>query len=277
VNLGDKVQAMDVNFQKMHGLGNDFVIIDGRKSLIELTDGQKRQVSDRKRGVGCDQLIVIAPSTSATAYMHIYNPDGSEAGACGNATRCVADILMKEAKTTSCVIETVSGLLSCDALSVGRVRVNMGPPRLNWQQIPLSVEADTLHLPLEGEPVAVSMGNPHCVFFCGNAEDTPVDKLGPKVEHDPLFPNRTNVEFVSMMDRQNMRMRVWERGAGITEACGSGACAAAVAAIRRGLADPSVSVHLDGGVLEISWNGEASPVFMTGEVAYSFNGRISLS
>lgn len=267
---------IQLSFQKMHGLGNDFVILDGRRAPIELSAEQRRLISDRKRGIGCDQLIVIEPSHKADAFMRIYNPDGSEAGACGNATRCVADILMKESGKISCVIETVSGLLPSEARGSGQVSVNMGAPRLAWDQIPLAKEADTMHLPLEGDPAAVSMGNPHCVFFVEDADKVAVDKLGPPVEVDPLFPQKTNVEFVSIIDRSNIRMRVWERGAGITQACGSGACAAGVAAILRGLSGPQVKVHLDGGVLDIGWQGEGEPVFMTGDVAYSFKGSISV-
>lgn len=270
------MEAMNLDFQKMHGLGNDFVILDGRKSLIKLSPEQRRLISDRKRGVGCDQLIVIEPSQKADAFMWIYNPDGGEAGACGNATRCVADILMKESSKPSCIIETVSGLLACEARPNGQVSVNMGQPRLAWDQIPLAKEANTNHLPLEGDPVAVSMGNPHCVFFVDDADKVAVDKLGPPVEVHPLFPKKTNVEYVSIKDRSNIRMRVWERGAGITQACGSGACAAGVASIIRGLSDKQVKVHLDGGVLDIGWQGEGHPVFMTGDIAYSFRGTISL-
>lgn len=268
--------SIQLAFQKMHGLGNDFVILDGYKTPVELSLEQRRLIADRKRGVGCDQLIIIEPSQKADAFMWIYNPDGGEAGACGNATRCVADILMKESGKQSCVIETVSGLLACEAQDNGQVRVNMGAPRLSWDQIPLAKEVNTKHLPLEGDPVGISMGNPHCVFFVEDADKVAVDKLGPPVEVNPLFPKKTNVEYVSVIDRSNIRMRVWERGAGITQACGSGACAAGVASILRGLSDKQVKVHLDGGILDIEWQGEGQPVFMTGDVAYSFQGNILL-
>lgn len=266
---------MDLNFIKMHGLGNDFAIVDARVQVIDFSKEKARYICDRNRGIGCDQFIVIEPSTKATAFMRIYNPDGGEAGACGNATRCVADILMREAKTDKCVIETVSGLLECSGEG-DLVRVNMGPPRLLWDQIPVAEQCDTLHLPLEGDPVGVSMGNPHCVFFCANAEAEPVDKLGPNVERHSFFPNRANVEFVSVLAPDTLRMRVWERGAGITQACGSGACAVGVAAIRRGLTGPKVLIRLDGGDLTIEWAGEGQPVFMTGPVAYVFEGTISI-
>ncbi len=268
---------MNLNFRKMHGLGNDFVIIDGRKTLPKLDVSQIRAIADRQRGVGCDQFIVLEtpPDDKADVFMRIYNPDGSEAGACGNATRCVADILVSEQAAETCLIQTVAGLLQCKRQG-DQVRVNMGVPKLGWKDIPLSKQCDTLHLPLDGDPVGVNVGNPHCVFFCANAEDMAVDKIGPKIEHDPLFPDRVNVEFASLSGPDHIRMRVWERGAGITQACGTGACATGIAAIRRELTGPKVTVELDGGPLVIEWAGEGHPVFMTGPVAYVFEGTISI-
>ncbi len=267
---------MFVKFTKMHGLGNDFVILDGRTAPIHLEAAQIIKMGDRRRGIGFDQLIVLeAPQTPDATFMRIYNPDGSEAGACGNATRCVADIILKETAAHRCTIETVSGLLSCTSGdNAGDITVDMGTPRLAWNEIPLSEQCDTLNLPLEGDPVGVSMGNPHCVYFCEDAEAISVDKLGLKVEHHSLFPQRTNVEYVSMLGPDHLRMRVWERGAGITQACGTGACAAAVAAIRRGLTGRNVRVTLDGGNLFIEWREEDGHVLMTGPVAYSFEGVI---
>jgi len=269
---------MILKFRKMHGLGNDFVIIDGRAAPLDLAPEQVRFIGDRRRGVGFDQLIVMEPKQAAGAdiFMRIYNTDGSQARACGNATRCVADILMRENGKPACTIQTVAGLLECRRVGDGLVTVNMGVPGLGWQDLPLAKQADTLHLPLEGDPVGVSVGNPHCVFFCGNAEVEPVDKLGPSIEHDPLFPDRVNVEFVSQLGPDRLRMRVWERGAGITQACGTGACASAVAAIRRGLTGNRVEVNLDGGSLVIEWAGEGQPVFMTGPLAYVFDGSLSV-
>lgn len=268
--------AMDLPFLKMHGLGNDFVIIDGRKNKPDLGAGRIRAIGDRRRGVGFDQLIVLEPPVSPKAdiFMRIYNPDGSEAGACGNATRCVADLYMAEAGCMECKVETIKGLLKCKRADGWEITVDMGPPKLGWNEIPLSKQCDTLHLPLEGDPVGVSMGNPHCVFFCGDVQDIDVDKSGPKVEHDPLFPERTNVEYVCMQGTDHIRMRVWERGAGITQACGTGACASAVAAIRRGLTGRKVRVTLDGGDLEIEWREKDGHVLMTGPVAYVFEGRL---
>lgn len=271
---------MHISFHKMHGLGNDFVIIDNRSKSLLLSAEQRRFLADRRRGVGCDQLILLEPSTGGDIFMRIFNPDGSEAGACGNATRCVASLIMGETGRAACTVETIAGLLHCTSGDKnGDITVDMGRPGLEWHEIPLSKQCDTLSLPLEGAPVAVSMGNPHCVYVCEDADAVAVDKLGPKVEHHPLFPERTNVEYVSMQGDNHIRMRVWERGAGITQACGTGACAAAVAVLRRGLADRArpVRVTLDGGDLEIFWRAGDDRVLMTGPVAYIFKGDISLS
>ncbi len=260
----------------MHGLGNDFVIVDCRNGHAVLSSEQVRFVADRQRGVGCDQLVHLLPAKSpkADVFLDMYNADGSSLGACGNATRCVADILFRETGKDVCVIETVAGLLYCTLLENGWIEVDMGMPCLEWHEIPLSKQCDTLSLPLDGNPVGVSMGNPHCVFFCENAEDISVDKLGSKVELDPLFPERTNVEYVSMQGNDRLRMRVWERGAGITQACGTGACAVAVAAVRRGLTSRRVQIVLDGGTLDIEWRQKDGHVLMSGPAAYVFKGEI---
>lgn len=266
----------------MHGLGNDFVILDGRENGLNLLIEQRRFIADRKRGVGCDQLIIIERSKnwSETNFMRIFNPDGSEAEACGNATRCVADLLMREDNVDSLVIETVAGSLNCWQEGEQMVRVDMGQPKLLWQEIPLFKECDTLHLPLNGDPVAVSMGNPHCVFFVDNIADKWGDKvvgeIGKEFETDPLFPKKTNVEFVEVLSPTHLKMRVWERVAGITQACGSGACAVAVAAIRRGLTERKMTVSLDGGDLIIDWPSDKAPVHMTGPVSYVFDGSLSI-
>jgi diaminopimelate epimerase len=264
---------MPLSFRKMHGLGNDFVILDGRKEPLTLSADRIREIGDRRRGVGFDQLVTLGPSKVQNGvFMRIYNADGSEAGACGNATRCVADLVMKENGAGGCIVETVSGVLECTHTENNLITVDMGLPRLEWSEIPVSKQCDTLHLPLPGAPVGVSMGNPHCVYFCEDIEDAYVDKYGSKTEHDPLFPERTNVEFVSIQGKDHLRMRVWERGAGITQACGTGACAAAVAAIRRNLTGRRVLVTLDGGDLSIEWRETDGHVLMTGPVAYSFEG-----
>jgi diaminopimelate epimerase len=268
---------MTIPFLKMHGLGNDFVVIDARSSNLSLTEAQVRAIADRRTGVGFDQFIVIHPpkTPGATAFMHIRNPDGSEAGACGNATRCVAHLLMEETGRGEAVVETISGLLPAKSASGGLVTVDMGPARLDWRDIPLAGPADTLQLdvtagPWSG-PVAVSMGNPHIVFFVDDVDAVPLEQIGPVLEHHPAFPQRANIEFVQVLSRTQVRMRVWERSAGITRACGSGACAVQVAAVRRGLVERQAEVILDGGNLTIEWRDDGH-VLMTGPVALSFTG-----
>ena len=266
-------------FTKMQGLGNDFVVLDARNGALAVGIAERRLIADRRRGIGCDQVIVLEPrrSTAADVFMRIFNPDGSEAQACGNASRCIAGRLMREGAVDRIVIETVAGLLETHAAGNGRIAVDMGPARLGWQEIPLAVETDTLHVSLEAgplrDPVAVNIGNPHAVFFVPDAEAVALDRLGPELEHAPLFPERANIEVVQVLDREHLRMRVWERAAGITMACGSGACAALVAAARRGLTGRRAEVLLDGGPLEIEWlaNGH---VLMTGAWAETFQGEI---
>lgn len=277
---------MALSFIKMHGLGNDFVIIDCRATGRMPDAALAAALTDRRRGVGCDQLIPLLPPKDAAAdiYMGILNPDGSESGACGNATRCVADLVMKEKGKDSIVIQTKAGLLACTRGQNGLITVDMGPARLDWAQIPVSQACDTLELPvkpvkdrlniLKMPPVGVNMGNPHAVYFVDNVESLPVAEIGPEIETDPLFPERTNVEFVQILDKTRIRMRVWERGAGITQACGSGACAAAVAAIRRGHTGRNVQVVLDGGELSIEWREADGHVLMTGPVAYVYEGTM---
>ncbi len=267
-------------FRKMHGLGNDFVVIDLRDGLPGFTPEQVARIADRREGVGCDQFITIEPprARGATAFMGIRNPDGSEAGACGNATRCVAALLMDESGADAVVVETISGLLPASRAADGLVTVDMGPARLDWDAIPLSEARDTAALGLSAGPlqggVAVSMGNPHAVFFVDDVGAVPLEDVGPRIETDPLFPARTNVEAVEVLTRQSLRMRVWERAAGITKACGSGACAVLVAAVRLGLADRRAQVILDGGPLTIEWRENDGHVLMTGPVATSFTGTL---
>lgn len=274
-----------LSFVKMHGLGNDFVILDIRNGGTAPDQVLVRAIADRKRGVGFDQLITIEDrrDTEAAAYMGIFNPDGSRSGACGNATRCVADILMKELKTSALTLQTDFGGLDCIRTENGLIRVNMGAPKLEWKDIPLAEASDTLRIdvklgPIDNPslwgPTAVNMGNPHAVFFVEHADAMPVDKLGPMIENHPMFPERANVEFCHVISPDRIRMRVWERGAGITQACGSGACAAVVAGVRRELIGRACTVELDGGELLIEWD-EDNSVFMTGPVATSFQGTIS--
>ncbi len=264
-------------FAKMHGLGNDFVVFDARATGLHLTGEQARAIADRRTGVGCDQIITIRNSEDADGFMRIQNADGAEVEACGNAARCVGDLLMRESGARRATIETVAGVLAAEPASGGRIAVDMGPARLDWRDIPLARECDTLHVPFElggfSDPVAVNMGNPHLVFLVADTEAVALTELGPRIEHDALFPRRTNVEFVQVLDRTRLRMRVWERGVGITRACGSGACAAVVAAARRGVAERHVEIVLDGGSLELEWRTDGH-VLMTGPVALSFTGEL---
>lgn len=261
----------------MHGLGNDFVVLDARSGDISLDRDQVRAMADRRRGIGCDQLIVVeAPRlTGAAAYLHILNADGSESAACGNGTRCVASTLMKELGEGEVTLETAAGLLEASIADNGQITVNMGSALLDWHEIPLAEEQDTLHVGIDvgglNDPVAVNVGNPHCVFFVDDVDDIDLERLGPQIEHASIFPERTNVEIVEICDEGHVRMRVWERGVGITLACGSGACASVVAAHRRQLADRKADVLLDGGTLSIEWL-DTGDVLMTGPVAVSFTG-----
>ena len=271
---------MAISFRKMHGLGNDFVVIDAMKTPVSFTDAQRRQIADRRYGVGCDQLILMEPPKDADAdlFMRIYNPDGSEAGACGNGTRCVAHLWMKNNSRDACVIQTMAGLLKCKRAANDMVQVDMGAPRLGWKDIPLAEERDTLHLGMmEGalnDPVAVNVGNPHAVFFVDDVKKVDVTGLGPQVEHHVLFPQPTNVEFAQVLSPGKIRVRVWERGTGVTEACGSGACATMVAAVRRGLTGRKAEIILDGGSLFLEWREDDGHVLMTGPTAYVFEGGL---
>jgi diaminopimelate epimerase len=266
---------MMIPFKKMHGLGNDFVVIDARAGNAPDVAAIVR-IADRHLGVGCDQVLVLAPAQGADLFMRIYNPDGSEAQACGNGTRCVARLFMDESGRRECTIQTVAGLLKCEEAGGGLVKVDMGAPRLNWKDIPLSEERDTLELDalngLYGAPVAVSMGNPHVVFFVKRAGDVPLEEIGPQVERHVLFPERTNVEFAEVTGPESIRLRVWERGTGVTSACGSGACAAMVAAVRRGLTGRKAEIALDGGILQMEWRESDGHVLMTGPAVRVFEG-----
>jgi diaminopimelate epimerase len=266
-----------IPFLKMHGLGNDFVVLDGRRAAIAVDAAAARALADRRTGIGCDQVILLEPPRQPTAQvlMRIRNPDGGEAEACGNATRCVADLLRRETGEASVRIETIAGLLEAEALPDGRVAVDMGPVRTGWREIPLSRPMDTERVELTlgplSMPVCTNIGNPHATFFVDDVDAVDLAALGPVLEHDPLFPRRANIGVAAVLDRWNIRLRVWERGAGITRACGSGACAALVAANRRGLTAREAAVELDGGVLDIAWR-EDGRVVMTGPVALSFEG-----
>lgn len=260
-------------FMKMHGAGNDFVILDSRGRSSVTTPAMAKALGDRHRGVGFDQLAEIRDAEGADYALDFWNSDGSRAGACGNASRCVADHLMTALGLDSVSFVTERGTLSARRREDGLVSVNMGQPVLDWQDVPLAEEADLLHLPIEGDPAAVGMGNPHCVFFVPDAEAVNVAREGALMEHHALFPKATNVEYASVTGPDRLRMRVWERGAGITLACGSGACATAVAANLRGLTGRHVTLDLDGGTLEIDWRDDG--VWMTGPTAHVFDGWLT--
>lgn len=262
-----------LGFMKMHGAGNDFVVIDSRGRGAVTTAALARALGDRNRGVGFDQLAEIRDSAEADFALDFWNADGSRAGACGNATRCVCDHVMRGLGRDAVTLVTARGLLRAVRRADGLVSVNMGQPQLDWREVPLAQEVDTLRLPLAGEPVAVGMGNPHCIRFVPDAEAVALAAEGPGMEHDPLFPERTNVEFASQTGPDRLRLRVWERGAGITLACGSGACATAVAANLRGLTGRQVVLEMDGGVLEVDWREDG--VWLTGPVAHVFDGWLA--
>jgi diaminopimelate epimerase len=274
-------------FLKMHGLGNDFVVLDARAAALDLTPERRRVIADRRLGVGCDQLIVLEPPTEreADVFMRIYNPDGGEAQACGNATRCVASVVMDERKTDQVTVQTVAGLLESQKTGIGSnglpvISVDMVLARLDWREIPVAQACDTNHMPVGigplQDPVGTNMGNPHATFFVDDAAAIPLGELGPKLEHDRFFPERVNVGVAQLLGDSRLRLRVWERGAGITLACGSGACAAVVAASRRGLVPRKADVVLEGGTLTIEWLRD-DHVLMTGGIAVAFKGELDRS
>jgi diaminopimelate epimerase len=269
-------------FLKMHGLGNDFVVFDARKQALALDSDMARAVADRHFGIGCDQVIVIENGHAGfDAVMKIKNADGGEVESCGNAARCVAKLLMAETGKDAVKIDTLGGPLFCTDAGRGNVTVDWGEARTNWDQVPLAQPTDTnlFHLNVDGarhEASAVSMGNPHVVLFVDDADTAPVDTLGPVIEKHPMFPARTNVEFVSLHREDRLRMRVWERGVGITQACGSGACAVAVAAFRRGLTGRKMQIVLDGGELTLEIREGDDHVLMTGPATLAFKGETDL-
>lgn len=260
-------------FMKMHGLGNDFVVMDARKREVTVTADLARALADRHRGVGFDQLALIQNDHEADLALTFYNADGSLSATCGNATRCIAAYEMAAQGLNHIRLRTERGILIAQDRGNGLTAVNMGAPLLEWQDIPLAAAMDTLHLPLDGDPVATGMGNPHCSFFVDDAEAVDLAARGPEVEHHPLFPARTNVQFASLIGPDHLRMRVWERGTGITLASGSSSCAVAVAAARRGLTGRAVKLTLDGGDIWIEWREDG--VWMTGPTAHVFTAELT--
>lgn len=255
---------------KMHGLGNDFVVVDERGITPRVDGAIAVAIADRHRGVGFDQLAVLSDTTEADVRLTFWNSDGSLAGACGNATRCIARYLMDQSGTDALTLQTERGILQALDAGNGLTSVNMGHPQLDWQDVPLARAMDTLELPIDGAPTATGMGNPHCTFFVADAEAVDLATRGAAIEHHPLYPQRTNVQFASVIGPDHLRMRVWERGVGVTLASGSSSCATAVAAARRGLTGRSVRIDLDGGSLHVDWRDDG--VWMTGPTAHVFDG-----
>jgi diaminopimelate epimerase len=270
---------MSRSFIKMNGLGNDFVIVQPGEDAFEPNPDQAREICDRIDGVGCDQLVVLEPTESATIRMRIWNADGGEVSACGNAARCVGWLFIQAGKRGRVTLETAGGVLEATKAPDGAVTVDMGAPRLTWSEIPLSAEADTLELDLRvaqarGGPGAVSMGNPHVVFFVDNVDTAPVDTLGPWLEKHQRFPEGVNVGFAQIVSPERIRLRVWERGVGVTRSCGTGACAALVAANRRKLASRRATIETEGGELIVEWRESDDHVLLTGPVEVEFTGRL---
>ena len=264
----------DISFMKMHGLGNDFVVLDLRARDVVVTPELARAIGDRHRGVGFDQLATIeAGANGADAHLVFFNSDGSTSAACGNATRCIARHLMDETSADALTLTTERGTLFARDQGNGITSVNMGQPQLDWRDIPLARAMDTLELPIEGAPTATSMGNPHCTFFVDDADAVDLEARGAEIEHHPLYPQRTNVQFASVNGENHLRMRVWERGVGVTLASGSSSCATAVAAARRGLTGRAVTIDLDGGRIEVDWRDDG--VWMTGPTSHVFTGTLT--
>jgi len=271
-------------FRKMNGLGNDFVVLDARAHALALGADAVRAIADRKEGIGCDQIIALEPSRKADVFMRIWNADGGEVGACGNAARCVAALLAAERGEPKVSIETESGVLGAVVNADGSVTIDMGAPRFAWDQIPLAEPFhDTRHIELQIGPIddpvlhtpsVVNVGNPHCLFFVDDVEAHDLARFGPMLEHHPLFPERANISLVQVLGPDALKVRTWERGAGLTRACGTAACAAAVAAARRELVGRKVKVSLPGGDLLIEWREEDGHILMTGPYALDYEGTL---
>jgi diaminopimelate epimerase len=271
-------------FRKMNGLGNDFVVVDARESALALVPELVQAIADRKEGIGCDQLIALEPSDRADVFMRIWNADGGEVAACGNAARCVAAVIAEEQGKPEVTIETEDQVLGAVVAGDGQVTIDMGLPRLRWDEIPLAepfpdtrqieLQAGPIDAPELHSPAVVNVGNPHAIFFVDDVEAVDLARIGPILEHHPLFPERANISVVQVLSAAHVKLRTWERGAGLTQACGTAACAAAVAAIRRELTDRTVKVSLPGGDLLIEWREADGHILMTGPYALDFEGTL---
>jgi diaminopimelate epimerase len=274
-------------FRKMNGLGNDFVVLDARPRPLPLLPDVARAIADRKEGIGCDQLIVLEPSRKADVFMRIFNADGGEVGACGNAARCVAALVAAERGTPAVSIETESGVVGATVNPDGSVTIDMGAPRFAWSEIPLAepfhdtrrieLQIGPIDDPVLHSPSVVNVGNPHCLFFVEDVEAHDLARFGPMLEHHPLFPERANISLVQVLAPHALKVRTWERGAGLTRACGTAACAAAVAAARRDLAGRKVKVGLPGGDLLIEWRESDDHILMTGPYALDYEGVLPVA
>lgn len=288
-----RAQSEDrISYWKMNGLGNDFVIVDTRTNNCRVTPSLARALANRSAGIGCDQLVALEPSDKANVFMRIFNSDGSEAGACGNVSRCLAVLLAQETGARSCAIETASGVLKAQTIGADAASVDMGAPRLNWSDIPLAhpvddtrevfigpagagaAEDDVFAL---GSASVVNVGNPHCIFWVEDAQAVDLARIGPALEQHPLFPERVNVSVAQVDAPQSISLRVWERGAGLTKACGTAACAVVVAAARAGRANRQVTVNLPGGALDIDWRERDDHIIMIGPVAWEHRGEIDVT
>ena len=269
----NSIPAPGLPFMKMHGLGNDFVVLDLRAGGEVPAAGVIARIADRNRGVGFDQLATIQDDEGADVRLRFWNADGSLSSACGNATRCIARHVMDQAGRDRLSLRTDHGVLLAEDAGNGLTRVNMGPPVLDWRAIPLAQDVDIDHLPIDGDPVATGMGNPHVTFFVEDAAAVDLAAFGPAMEHHPLYPQRTNVEVVQVVSSEEIILRIWERGTGPTLASGSCSCAAAVAAARRGLTGRRVTVNVPGGVLHIDWREDG--VWMEGPTAHVFTGVLT--
>jgi diaminopimelate epimerase len=278
------VQAHSIPFRKMNGLGNDFVVLDARARRLPLGPDALRAIADRKEGIGCDQIIALEPSRQADVFMRIWNADGGEVGACGNAARCVAALVANERGRPGVSIETESAVLGATVNRDGSVTIDMGEPRFAWNEIPLAepfhdtrrieLQVGPIDDPVLHSPAVVNVGNPHALFFVEDVAAHDLAKFGPMLEHHPLFPERANISLVQVLSPDHLNVRTWERGAGLTRACGTAACAAAVAAARRGVAGRKVKVSLPGGDLLIEWRESDGHILMTGPYALDFEGTL---
>ncbi len=276
--------AASIPFRKMNGLGNDFVVLDARTRSLALGAEGARRIGDRRTGVGCDQVIVIEPSQKADVFMRIFNADGSEVSACGNATRCVALIAAEEAGRPEVSVETSAGLLKAKVDSADSITIDMGKPRFLWNEIPLAepfedttgieLQIGPIDAPVLHTPSVVNVGNPHAIFWVDDVNAYDLDRFGPLLENHPIFPERANISLAQVTSRNGLNLKTWERGAGLTRACGTAACAAAVAAARKGLTDRKVAVKLPGGTLFIEW-AENDHILMRGPAELEFEGTLA--